>query len=111
MTSTEILDQLQELGVTVRVNGPKVRLEPGSLVPPDLLAEIKEHKAEIIQELLPTYGDGEPPPQNRPPVTEQELRRLMDHLADPVKFDTWLDWALQHKDPSESDGPGNVNGS
>jgi len=33
---------------------------------------------------------------------EQELRRLMDYIADPDTFDAWLDWAMNYTDPSES---------
>ncbi len=101
MTSTEILGQLQELGVTIQVNGPKVRLEPGSKVPASLLDEIRQHKTEIIQELRTTHGDGQLPPVGRPPENESELRRLMDHLADSESFDTWLTWAMSRTDPAE----------
>ena len=34
MTSNEILDQLHDLGVIVRINGPKVRLEPARSAEP-----------------------------------------------------------------------------
>jgi hypothetical protein len=47
------------------------------------------------------YGDGVLAPLDRPPATEQELRRLVDHLADPECFYTWLDWAMKSFDPSE----------
>ena len=32
-----------------------------------------------------------PPFPDRPPATEQELRRLMDHLADDERFGLWLE--------------------
>ena len=102
MTSTEILDRLHDLGITVQANGPKVRLEPASKVPADLLNEVRAHKAEIIQELRQPYGDGQPPPPDRPPATEQELRRLMDHLADPTNFSAWLDRVMDATDPAEA---------
>ena len=97
MTAVEILGRLNDLGVSVRVNGNKVRVAPVSAVPGELLAEAKAHKQELIDELAVTYGDGQPPPLDRPPATEQELRRLMDYIADPDTFDSWLDWARERQ--------------
>ena len=101
MTSTEVLVRLQELGVKVDLNGTNVRMNPASRVPPDLLHEGRQNKREIIQELRPTYGDRHPPPVGKPPSTESELRRLIDHLADPRGFEQWLEWAMNRTDPAE----------
>jgi len=46
-------------------------------------------------------GDGLGPPLDRPPQTEQELRRLIDHLADPEVFAAWFKWAMECTDPAE----------
>ena len=55
-----------------------------------------------INEITPrTYSDGQLPPLDRPPETEQELRRLIDHLADPVNFAAWLERVMDTKDPAE----------
>lgn len=89
MDASAIIEQLIDLGVSVQLNGPKVRLEPGSLVPPALLDEVKRHKDEIIKEL------------RRPPESDEELGQLIDHLANPECFDKWLNWALEYKDPAE----------
>ena len=43
MTAVEILGRLNDLGVSVRVNGNKVRVAPVSAVPGELLAEAKAH--------------------------------------------------------------------
>ena len=102
MTAVEILGRLNDLGVSVRVNGNKVQVSPVSAVPEELLAEAKAHKQELIDELTVTYGDGQSPPLDRPPATEQELRRLMDYVADPDTFDAWLDWAMGYTDPAET---------
>jgi len=102
MTAVEILDRLSDLGVSVRVVGDKVRVTPVSNVPEELLAQAKAHKQELIHELTLTYGDGELPPLDRPPATEQELRRLMDYTADEENFAKWLGWAMDYTDPSES---------
>ena len=72
-------------------------------VPEGLLSDVRQHKAEIIQELRRSYGDGQPPPLDRPPETEQELRRLIDHLADPEAFTRWLEWAMSRTDPAEGE--------
>ena len=111
MTGIEILDRFKELGVEVELIGEQVQVTPVANVPDDLLAEAKAHKAEIVRELRQPYGDGREPPLDRPPVTELELRRLMDHLADPESFDTWLAWALEYQDPSEAGGLGELNDS
>ena len=102
MDATAILNELHGLGVKVCLNGQKLQMEPGSLVPPDLLAEVRQHKAEIINELQPLL--------DRPPETEQELRRLTDHLADPEEFDRWLAWAMTTFDPAESQTDGEESG-
>lgn len=104
MTSTEVLDRLHELGVRVDLNGTNVRMNPASKIPPDLLDEVRQHKAEIIQELRLTYGDGQPSPADKPASTEPELRRIIDHLADPDTFEQWLDWAMTYTDPAEVEG-------
>ena len=102
MTAVEILGRLNGLGVSGRVNGNKVRVAPVRAVPGELLAEAKAHKQELIDELTATYGDGQPPPLDRPPATEQDLRRLMDYIADADTFDAWLDWAMNYTDPAET---------
>jgi hypothetical protein len=102
MTGLEILDRIRDLGVEVELIGDWVQVTPLAKVPSDLMAEAKAHKAEIVRELTPTYSDGQPPPLDRPPTTEQELRRLMDHTADSENFAKWLERAMNHTDPSES---------
>ena len=51
MDASAILNRLHDLGITVEASGQKVRLQPGSKVPSDLLDEVRRHKAEIISEL------------------------------------------------------------
>ena len=49
MTPEGILERLEALGVTVRVsNGGGAALVPGGRTPPELLAEARAHKAEVL---------------------------------------------------------------
>lgn len=48
MLAAEILDTCKKLGISVYVEGDKLFCEPGSLLPPDLKPQIREHKAELI---------------------------------------------------------------
>ncbi len=102
MDALEILNRLGNLGVSVHVIGDEIRVAPVSKVPGDLLNEAKAHKQELIAELTPVYGDGQPPPLDRPPATDQELCRLMDYTANEENFANWLAWAMDYTDPSES---------
>jgi len=47
------------------------------------------------------FADGQLPPLDRAPQTEQELLRWMDHTADPEAFARWLEWAMNYTDPVE----------
>ena len=98
--AAELLEQLQSFGVSVSVDQDELVLRPGNKVPADLLPEVRQHKAGIIEQLRPA-GGGQAPPLNRAPQTEQELRRLIDHLADYEAFDQWLEWAITYTDSVE----------
>ena len=86
-------------GVSVRADGGNIVVTPASKIPAEVKSAIREHKPGILARLRP-LGD-EAPPLDRPPATEQELRRLMDHLADPEAFTRWLEWAMSYIDPAE----------
>jgi len=51
MDATTILDRLGSLGISVEAADDRLRLEPGSRVPPDLIGELRQHKQEIISKL------------------------------------------------------------
>ena len=91
--SSDYLDRLSELGVSVHADGDNVVIKPGSKAPVELKKAIRENKAEVIALLVE--------PICRPPQTEQELRRLIDRLADPEYFTAWFDWAMEITDPAE----------
>jgi hypothetical protein len=48
VSAADVLDRLAELGITARTSGENLLLEPGSKVPPDLLVEVRAHKAEVL---------------------------------------------------------------
>jgi len=47
--AAQILTDLSERGVRVRLDGPELKLKPKSLLDPATLANVKEHKAELIE--------------------------------------------------------------
>ena len=101
MTSSETLAELDRRGVVLEPNGDKLRYRaPQGALTPELREAITENKAEIISTLR-RVGDGQPPPLDRPPQNEQELRRWMDHTADPEAFAQWLERAMNYTDPVE----------
>lgn len=81
MDAITILDRLDNLGVSVRVAGDRLQLEPGSRVPAELIDELKAHKQEIILKLKgyrQKYPDVE--------VTDQEL----DEIAERVRTEGYV---------------------
>ena len=48
MNATAILEKLDELGVSIELDGPDIICTPGSKIPDELRPEIREHKREII---------------------------------------------------------------
>ncbi|MBM4463424.1 MAG: hypothetical protein FJ012_08825 [Chloroflexi bacterium] len=51
MTVAAVLERLSELGVRLEVAGDKLRVTPASVVPPDLLADLRQYKPEIMAHL------------------------------------------------------------
>lgn len=75
MNAAEILEKLQKIGVEVSIGSTsdKIRLNPGAAVPPDLLAEIKEHKPELLRILKLR---GYQPKYAEPEATNKELAEI-----------------------------------
>ena len=78
MTGTEVLERLEVLGVKLEVVGDKVRLFPGSLVPPDILEELRQHKSEIIEHLT---GKRYPLKYPDAPADDQELTEIENRVV------------------------------
>jgi hypothetical protein len=57
MQAIEILDAFRKLEITARVNGDKLVVEPGSKLPPELVAEVRQHKSELMTLLSPPYPE------------------------------------------------------
>ena len=51
MNAQSVLDRLAELGVTTRVEGADITIQPASKVPPELKAALRENKPEIVSRL------------------------------------------------------------
>lgn len=48
MTAAALLAQLSGLGVSAWADGAVLRFKPASLIPPDVLADMRAHKAELL---------------------------------------------------------------
>ena len=91
-----VLERAKAVGLTVSLDGLDLKVQGQEAQTPQtkaVLESLKEHKAEVIT-YLRKYGDGQPPPLDRPPANEQELRRLIDYLADDENFYPWLERAM-----------------
>lgn len=49
MTAAEILSELEARQIELAVTGDRLRFRPAAAVPEDLLTELREHKAELIE--------------------------------------------------------------
>ena len=70
MTGGDLLRDIQAHGATIWAEGDRLELEIPDNFPETLIVELRDHKAEILAELRepkPRYGDGQPPPLDRPP--------------------------------------------
>jgi len=51
MTATALLHDLQALGVTLQADGDRLRFHPRDAVTPEMLEQLREHKAELLEML------------------------------------------------------------
>lgn len=51
MDATGVLDRLTDLGINARVDGERLFLSPMDKVPADLLADVRQHKPEILSRI------------------------------------------------------------
>ncbi len=68
MAAVEVLARLQTCGVSVSVDREELVLRPGSKVPPELLAEVRKHKSDLLAVLIPAW----------PPTDADEIIRAWE---------------------------------
>ena len=55
MTVDRLINQLNDLGVSMAAEGETLVLEPAELVPPELIDDIRLHKSELINKVPPRH--------------------------------------------------------
>ena len=102
MTAQELLQQARDRGATFEVlESSRIIVQAPSPLPGNLMAKLRDRKSEILGLISRGdchIGDGNPPPLNRPPRNEAELRRLIDYLGDPVAFAHWYEAIMNRTD-------------
>ena len=63
MDAATILNTLDDIGVSVQLNGDRLRMKPKDLIPPDLMSKVKEHKQELILHLSQVNQTDTPSPR------------------------------------------------
>jgi tubulysin polyketide synthase-like protein len=87
-TAELVLSRLRRLGVTLTPVGDKIRCRPGSVVPPDLLDDLRRHKPEILKHLTAGAGSERMPASADPAQarniekTPTEAEVLLNKLLD-----------------------------
>ena len=69
MGAVELVERLRSCGVSVTLDRDELVLRPGSQVPPELLAKVRQHKAD----LLALLAGEEPVTATWPPPESEEL--------------------------------------
>ncbi len=75
MGATTILERATELGISLRVEGENIRYKPKEAAPPDFVEDLRQHKAEVIQEL--TVRPPVPPPPDNPMADAERVPRIV----------------------------------
>jgi hypothetical protein len=83
-----VLSRLRLLGVTLTPVGDRILCRPASVVPPDLLEDVRCHKPEILKHLAAEAGSGrapasaDPAPTPRVEKIPREAEVLLNQLLD-----------------------------
>ncbi len=75
MGATTILERATELGISLRVEGENIRYKPKEAAPPDFVEDLRQHKAEVIQEL--TAMPPVPLPPENPVAEAKRVPRIV----------------------------------
>jgi TubC N-terminal docking domain len=97
MDATDVLQQLHDLGISVRADGDNIVVSPASKIPAEVKPAIREHKSAILARLRPGC-DEEHLLLDHPPTTREELVLLMEQLADPQAFARWLERLMEREE-------------
>src|SRR3954469_10069385 len=108
MTFQDILERAEHLGLTLTLKGEQVSIPPKGVAPPELLAAMKTHKAQLISHLTPALERGwqsVPPiglpyPPLRPQPTEIDLERVVTFIIrqkgkKPGKLFEWVNLRIE----------------
>lgn len=114
MTAREILTDLARLGITLAADGGRLRYHPREKLTPELLAQLREAKAELLRLLVP-----EAPPTDWPDPSPKDLaaaRLTLDAFDPPARSTqsppagqcrcgcpTWLDIAIHNGQSARRD--------
>lgn len=82
-----ILDKLDGIGVAVRVKGDRLQMNPGRVIPQELMEEVKNHKKDLILHLTQNEdAERKEPTSIAPPAwviqpLEKALKQKREELA------------------------------
>ena len=89
MEAAVILEKLNELGVKASVDGQRLRLEPGSKIPADLVEAIRTHKQALMLAIQPPEALTRALTQKGEEVLTMRKRLASEHYAGDVPYQTW----------------------
>lgn len=89
MEAAVILGKLNELGVKASVDGQRLRLEPGSRIPPDLVEEIKAKKQVLMLAIQPPEALTRALAQKREEIGTMQKRLASPYYADDTDYLEW----------------------
>ncbi len=84
-----ILDRLTELGVKTTVHNGRLRLEPASRIPTDLVDAIKAHKQALVIAVRPPGALRGALAQKHEEITTMRRRLACDYYCEDVPYQEW----------------------
>jgi hypothetical protein len=89
MEAGAILDRLSQLGVKTTVQGGRLRLEPASKIPPDLVEAIRTHKQALMLAIQPPEALKWALTQKGKEITTMRRRLTSEYYAGDVPYQRW----------------------
>ena len=94
MTITQLFAQLYRRGIALTPTASGLRYRPRSAVPPDLLAALRRHRAEVCDALLQVQARALLARSDGSPAWAAQWAALHDRWGLPCcGFPTWAAWA------------------